>query len=366
MSSPNPASRSSGFNIKNLIRIVSIIIPLALAGNIIYIFLASDFSALSGFGNYSLIYLGLATILVFVPWGGHTLRILLWGRAFGKNLTLGESFRTAVATDLGAAITPSTIGGSYAKFGILASFGFSPGEATLVTLLGTLEDAAFFAFTLPLAFLVTGAWNDPGIRQVANNIAAFWMVFVGFCAAMFIGYFIFMKFNQRKRLKKSNDPTSAPTGFLYRVRAKLREYRGQFTEAWRFVLRNHKTTFVSCVVLAGFGWACRYSVITLLFMGLGYPADPILFFLLQWVVFTLMTLFPTPGAVGGAEVSLALIFKGFVPGGVIPILTGAWRFLTFYLIMIIGSLILVIFGVGRTNKKNTPIAESLSEEIKVV
>jgi hypothetical protein len=362
----SPAPSTSGFNINRIIRIVSIIIPLALAGNIAYALLATDFSIMRGIGNYGVFYLIPAVVLVFVPWGAHTLRIFLWGRAFGKDLTLGESFRTAVATDLGAAITPSTIGGSYAKFGILASFGFSPGEATLITLLGTIEDAAFFMFALPMAFFVTGAWNDPGIRQVAANIARSWMVFVGIGATIVIGYIIFVKIRGRIRASDPETTRNAPTGFRQKLKARLRTYGRQFAEAWGFVKNNHKATFLQCVLLAGAGWICRYSVITLLVLGLGYTADPILFFLLQWVVFTLMTLFPTPGAVGGAEVSLALIFRGVVPLGAIPILTGIWRFFTFYLIMITGAVILIIFGVGRSRNGAAAAARDLREKINAI
>src|SRR4030067_848062 len=193
MSSTPQYPKAPGFNISRVIRIVSIVVPLALAGNIIYVLVATDSLAAQGIGNCNFVYLALAAALVFVPWIAHSLRILIWGHAFGKNLTFGESFRTAVATDLGAAIAPSTIGGSYAKLGILASFGFSPGEATLVTLLGTFEDGAFFIVALPIAFLITGAWNDPGIRQGAAKTASYWPIFAGAAGGVVIGYILFLR-----------------------------------------------------------------------------------------------------------------------------------------------------------------------------
>ena len=87
---------------------------------------------------------------------------------------------------------------------------------------------------------------------------------------------------------------------------------------------------------------------------------------MQWVVFTLMTLFPTPGAVGGAEVSFALIFRGIVPTGVIPLLTTAWRFLTFYLIMVAGAGIIVLFGVGRSPSPIMPVDQGIDEELETI
>jgi len=366
MNTDAPLVRPTGLNINRIIRIVSIIIPLALAGNIIYMFLASDFSIIGGIGNYAILYLSLAFILVFMPWITHSLRISLWGRAFGKNLTFGESFRTAVAADLGAAIVPSTIGGSYAKLAILTSFGFSPGEATLVTLLGTVEDALFFAFALPFSFTMTGAWNDPGIRQLARNLGSHWPFLAGLIAFLIIAYFILARVRSRKLTRRLDRPIETPAGLIHKLWAKLRIYKRQFSDAWKFVRQNHKSTFFACIALAGIGWTCRYSIITLLVLGLGYRADPVLFFLLQWVVFTFMTLFPTPGAIGGAEVSLALVFKGIVPSGIIPILTGVWRFLTFYLIMIVGAIIIMLFGVGRSKQKPEQIKRGLRAEVEAL
>jgi uncharacterized protein (TIRG00374 family) len=270
-----------------------------------------------------------------------------------------------VATDIGAALTPSTIGGSYAKLGILTTYGFSPGEATLVTLLGTIEDAGFFAIALPLSLVITGAWDDPGVKQLLRNFGSYWPWFLAIGAVVILAYALLVSWRRNKSTAVLAAPENASRSIFSRLRAKWREYKGQFASASKFVREKHRRTFLACILFSGIGWTCRYSVITLLVLGLGYPADLVLFFFLQWVVFTLMGLFPTPGAVGGAEISFALIFRGFVPSGAIPIITGAWRFLTFYLIMIVGALIVVFFGAGNFDRKLKRLPQDAAAEINV-
>jgi uncharacterized membrane protein YbhN (UPF0104 family) len=59
-----------------------------------------------------------------------------------------------------------------------------------------------------------------------------------------------------------------------------------------------------------------------------------------------MTAIPTPGAIGGAEISFAIVYSGIVPPGIIPILTVAWRFTTFYILIAVGAIFLTITGMS--------------------
>jgi glycosyltransferase 2 family protein len=116
-----------------------------------------------------------------------------------------------------------------------------------------------------------------------------------------------------------------------RTRGRLR--RGCRTEArartavigWR-----GRWWFAADAVAHGVQWGARYSVVSALALFLGVPFDPVLFWLLQWVVFTVMSFVPTPGATGGAEVAFTAVYATLLPSGVIGIATAAWRLFTFY------------------------------------
>jgi uncharacterized protein (TIRG00374 family) len=363
MDQDSASIRSGTISLRNLIRPLLLIIPLALAGNLIYVFLTSDSSILREFARFKLLYFVGAILIVYCPWFAHSSRIMLWTTAFQKRLDFAESFKIAIATDIGAAITPSVIGGSYAKLGLLTINRLTPGEAALVTLLGTIEDGVFFAVAIPICIVLTGSWNSDLIIQFRQNAIAY-LPAIGVAAAVILTGLVILRIIHKRRNASSG--TRLPAGSASsRLRHRIVGYKHQFSQAFSFIRKNHKGTFALCVLLSGAGWICRYSVITLLVTGLGFHADPILFFLLQWVVFTLMTLFPTPGAIGGAEISFALIYRGLVPAGIIPVLTGVWRFVTFYLIMVTGALLVAFSGLGNSVDGGRRVCENRLEDVRV-
>jgi uncharacterized protein (TIRG00374 family) len=350
------------FKIGRLLKPLRVIIPLAIAGNIIYIVLASKPDTFKKLSDFDPGFLLLAAGLVFMPWLAHSSRMLMWSRAFRRPLKPMQAMKTAIANDIGSAVTPTAIGGGFAKLGFLVNYGFMPGEATLITMLGTLEDGVFFAFSIPSAILFSRAWSNEHVRGGFNNLVGHWPV----ASLVLIGLLFSLLIVRRTASKNIDVPSRESVSiedWLVRLRTSLGRYKMEFVSAVVFVIRKGKMTFAINVLIAGAGWCCRYGAISALVYGLGHKADAVLFFLLQWIVFTAMTMIPTPGAVGGAEVSFALVYDGQVPLGIIPTLTGAWRFLTFYLPIIVGAIFLAIAGAGSAARQTeVPDAESVEEK----
>ena len=128
------------------------------------------------------------------------------------------------------------------------------------------------------------------------------------------------------------------------VHAAIARIRDEFIVAWSLIGRRGKTRFLAVVLLSSVQWACRCSVATAVMYGLGVPVDPVLFGLLQWVVFVMMIFVPTPGASLGAEASFAAVLSGFVPTGLLGLAGAAWRFFTFYLVLLVGLAVLPMIG----------------------
>jgi uncharacterized protein (TIRG00374 family) len=350
--------------LNRLLRPLAVIIPLAIAGNIIYIVAASEPQSLKSLGSYNIWYLILSVVLVFIPWVTHGGRVYLWNHAFGKDMRPSDALKTVVANDIGSAITPTAVGGGYVKLGFLVKYGFSPGEATLVTLLGSIEDGAFFAVAIPLAVILTRAWTNSMARAAFHNLISHWPLLVIAGAGVLAAYAIWTWIKARAGRRIESEALPKGQGFFIGIKTKLRAFRDEFLAALMFAARNGKRTFGLCVFLSGIGWSCRYGAISALVAGLGYKSDPVLFFLLQWIVFTTMTLIPTPGAVGGAEMSFAIVFGRIVHPGLVPILTGAWRFITFYLVVIVGALYLSAVGIGSGKKREYLDEANIPEEVK--
>lgn len=338
-------------NLKRLLKIILIILPLAVAGNIIYVIIATEPGFLYHLDSINGWYLALAVALVFLPWLAQASRIFIWGKVFKREIKPGQAFRTVLAAEIGAAVTPTMLGGSYAKLGFLIGYGFSAAEATLVTFLGTLVDGVFFAIALPISLYWSRAWENPYVASAWRGLISNWPTALIVIALLLVILFIIRKLNLTFNKSNLESSEELPRGFVPRTIARIERFRSDFFSAAGFVLHKGKGAFAACVLVAGIGWCGRYGAISALVFGLGYPVDPVLFFLLQWVVFTTMTMIPTPGAIGGAEVSFALIYNGLIPSGLIPIATSVWRFITFYLTVGLGSLIFSLIGIKSANRQ---------------
>ncbi len=351
------------YSIGRLLRLVSIIIPLALAGNIAYLVISTDSDFLGQIGRFDFRFFVLAVLLALLPWFGQSVQILIWGRVFDVKITPFKAFKTVLASDIGAAITPTMLGGGYAKLGFLINYGFAPARATLVTFLGSLADTIFFAVALPLAVYLTSTWENPHILKIWHGLISNWPVAIAVGLTLLGLLIIINRF--RKGVTNPDNDSASSQSISSKIRRGLSRFKNDLAAASGFVAKNGKAAFLACVLFAGIGWCGRYGAISALVMGLGYTVDPVLFFLLQWVVFTTMTMIPTPGAIGGAELSFSLIYNGLIPGEAIPIMTAAWRFVTFYTTVGLASIIFAVSRMKIFSRGNEQPDSSIAEDSEI-
>jgi uncharacterized membrane protein YbhN (UPF0104 family) len=119
------------------------------------------------------------------------------------------------------------------------------------------------------------------------------------------------------------------------------------------------------MALTALQWICRYSIISLLLASMGIPVRPVLFMVLQVFVFALMTLVPTPGAAGGAEVMFSLMYHAFLPAGTIGLVTAGWRFLTFYFLLLLAAALSLLFGM-QPRAETRPVGQKSSVSQRVL
>src|SRR4051812_17267936 len=127
---------------------------------------------------------------------------------------------------------------------------------------------------------------------------------------------------------------------------------GEVREVRRMGVERGEGRFVLTQLITAVQWSCRYSVVTALayFLAPQKHVDPVLFFLLQWVVFTALNFVPTPGASGGAEAAFVLVYSALLPESVIGIATAGWRFLTFYVQLALGSVIFASLNLAEARR----------------
>ncbi|HSJ26182.1 MAG TPA: lysylphosphatidylglycerol synthase transmembrane domain-containing protein [Longimicrobiales bacterium] len=334
----SPLTRPRGRAARRAFNIALLLLPLGVLANLGYTLLATDRALLASLGELPRVYLLVALALTLTPWLTGSLRLMVWTRFLGHRLPFRELLRMTLVVDLGAAVSPTAIGGEAFRWGMLVRHGVRPGEAATVALLPKVEDAVFFfVFALPLAMIIARPWELPAIATSTRLLSSNALVVVGVGTGLALLAWLLL----RSTLLGHAGARVQRGGVRWwgRTRRRLRAAWSDARAVLALILRRGKARFALTLLLTAAHWIGRYSVVMALALFLGVPFDPVLFWLLQWIVFTIMTFVPTPGATGGAEVAFTAVYATLLPAGVIGIATAAWRLFTFYVPVGLAALI---------------------------
>lgn len=260
-------------------------------------------------------WLALAVVLVLVPWATSTLRLWNWCRFLRTDIGLRSAFHAHLAGEVGAAVSPTAVGGAPFRIAALSERGLRLSRSTSISLLIAIEDLIFTAIALPVALVATGSRRLPLPESAGSGVP--WN---DAAPAAVVGIAVLAYFVQKRR---------GHGGLGVRMRL--------FWLDIRIVMRRvgHRGIGILAgnVLLSGLHWSARYSVIAALVAGLGIETDALRLIVLQWLCLTMMTLIPTPGAAGGAEATFLLLYGPLIPGDALAVTMAVWRFLTYYFLI---------------------------------
>jgi hypothetical protein len=315
---------------------ILLVLGVGLLISVTYSAFTVDGTAIGALGHFPLICILALAGMVVLPWVADTARWQIWLRFLGKKERFGEVFRITLAGEMVSALTPTAAGGGYVKLGWMISRGLAPGVATSVMVLGSLEDYAFFALAIPLLFLFSSPtreilaidklWHFLQQRELTSSRGAAFLLggILVFCLVLWVAWKLM------------------PQSFRARVlwfREKAHYQMGLAKQTLRLMVMHGRWRFLITLSLAGFRWACRFSILTVLLLGLHQHVDPFKNFASQWLVFTVLNFVPSPGATGGAEVAFMLFYRSLVPENFLGLVGGAWRVLTFTLPVALATLL---------------------------
>lgn len=351
--STEQAINGSSSLLSKMINKIIIILPIGFLISLAFGVGVSDRDVFTILTNFSLGYFALAMLLIVLPWFANALRLFIWTRFFGTKLSFIQTFRIILVSEFGAAITPSAVGSAPVKTALLIQEKMSSGAALSLATITTFEDLAFFALAVPIALTLASAWHLSFLKIFYEKLHTNLIWLVALILAISFVIWLAMKIISKLHAKKTNKQPNHSPSFIQRITSKGRKISTDFQAAYVLIGKRGKLRFMLTSSLTGIQWICRYSIITALAASLGLNVDPVLFFALQWIVFTLSVFVPTPGASGGAEASFYLIFAPFLPHSSLGLLTAGWRFLAFYLFLGIGVMVYCLFSLVETViKKN--------------
>jgi hypothetical protein len=319
---------------------ILIILSVGLLINIVYSALTVDSTAFAAFSQFPWIcILALGGMLV-LPWLTDSIRWLIWLRFNGYRERFAEVFRITLAGEMVSALTPAAIGGTGAKLGWMITRGLAPGVASSILFVQTIEDCVFFALALPVAFIFSPTtrggispdkfWHFFQQHDLTGE-HGFRLLFLAICVFGLVGWVTWRLLPESLKCR------------MRELKEKIKQQIGLAKQTLRLMAARGKGRFAVTVMLAGLHWACRFSMLTVLLIGLQQHVDPFKFFASQWLVFMLMKLVPSPGGTGGAEVAFVLFYRSLFPENLIGLLVGSWRVLTFTLPVGLATLLFLIF-----------------------
>ncbi len=315
-----------GLTAAALFRKLLFLIPVGIIGNLVYCFLTTDTRMIASVVQVHPGYLLVAALFAVVPWFTGSLRLYIWSRFLKQPVPYRDAFSIAIAADLGAAIAPPMIGGSAVKIGMLVNRGIHAGTALSLPALENIEDFLCFLVLVPAGFALTSQPVLPfdGTRLPYGT----WKILAGALACSLLLVLLAMVLKRSTRLET--------------FRIKIKQTLGSFLNTFQTIGKDGRHLLLLTLALTLVQWICRYSIISLLLAGLGISVQPVLFMVLQIMVFALNVLIPTPGGSGGAEAFFALLYNPYLPAGSMGLVTTAWRFLTFYFHTLLAAVLFLL------------------------
>lgn len=292
----------------------------------------------------SYLWLFMALMMVVLRDLGYMIRIRILTQ---NQLSWGKSFNVIMLWEFASALTPSVVGGSAVAMLILNKEKIPLGRSTAVVMVTALLDELFYIIVVPLVLiLVAGSFDVFAMKDLVvfgMKITAFNIFLIGYLfivtLTLIISYAIFIN----------------PRGFKWFL---VYLFKFKIIRKWRYGALLTGTDLVTSAKemkgkslvfwLKAFGatalsWTARFTLVNFLILAF-LPVDNHLhIYASQLVMWVIMLISPTPGGSGIAEIIFNDFLSPFIIVGLTPILGFFWRLLSFYIYLIIGSLVLPVW-----------------------
>ena len=280
-----------------------------------------------------------------IPWTGRTAFALalaalaVAGREFGmmwrwriisdRRLCWMSAAKVTMLCEFTSAVTPTTAGGSALSMIFLNREGLTLGHATSLTMVALMLDELFIAIACPLLILFVPVGELFGFTTghlASATRTAFWVVYGGVCGITLLLYgsafvwphkiaFVINKVFSLRWLRRWHDQAEDTGRNLVSAGRDLRSRRlGWWLEA---------------MAATAISWVSRFLVVNALFIGFAPLASQAVVFGRQFVVWTLLTVSPTPGGSGISEWLFANFYGDLLASGSMTIVIAViWRLMT--------------------------------------
>ena len=273
-----------------------------------------------------------------------------------KILSMGEfdwrsSLHVVLLWEFASAITPSVIGGSPIAIYLMKREGMTLGRSVATVLATSLMDEFFYVLVVPILVFSIGSGvfipDDLSYTAQLSIKSIFWTGYSIHCVlTVFILFVLFIAPRRTRDIFLS----------LFRVRI-LRRWKlwaESLTEEWMLASESLKgatiNMWLKTLAVTFVSWTSRFLILNAVLYIFFDSVQNLEVFARQLSLWIAMIVSPTPGASGIAEFSLPIFMQGVAVVGGVSVLV--WRILTYFIYLIIGSILLPRWLVKITTKSS--------------
>jgi glycosyltransferase 2 family protein len=324
--------------------IVPILIGIAVVGYLLWEkFNAEDFSKIE-WNTHIVFWVMVSVFFLIVRHMSYALRLrVLSDKAF----TWRKCIELIFIWEFSSAITPTSVGGSAVALFVLSQEKLSAAKTAALVIYSAVLDTLFFVSTLLFLYLIFGRvmirpYFDDGVVASGLEWAFFATYIFMLCYGSLFFYGLFI--NSKSFGWALNTITNL--GFLKKYKNNAIQL-GKDMDIASNALKEKRWKFhVASFLSTGGAWSSRFILLGCLVIAFkpgvvsGFMEHLQLYGRLE-SVYVIMAGSPTPGAAGVAEFTFSRLVKDYVPEtGLALLIASIWRFMTYYLYLLIGAIII--------------------------
>lgn len=289
----------------------------------------------------------LAIMMVIVRDLAYIIRIRL---LTNNALSWRKAFQVIFLWEFASSVTPSVVGGSAVAIFILTKEKIGTGRSAATVMVTAVLDELFYIVLVPLTFIFAGIERLSVVGQSFNFLGMSFTTmgifgvgyFIILVVTFILAYGVFINPHGLKWL------LIRVTKFRFLKRfAHAAEHTGdQLIETSAEFKSKNFAFWLKAFGITGLSWTARFLVVNFLIVGFTSAlslGDHFLIMARQLMMWVIMLISPTPGGSGIAEFFFPVFLREFIAGATrdLTVLVAlAWRLLTYYPYLIIGSFVL--------------------------
>ena len=287
-------------------------------------------------------WIGISLISVILFWLSDSILLGQVTSYIFTRQTFRKSLKVGIMGLYYGALTPFASGGQPMQVVSMKHDGIPYGVATAII------TVKFIVYELSLCLLYIVAMLVRGNFFYIHYHHAFWITTAGFLLNVIAVGFISLVIMNRK---VAENVVHGVIHFLVKIRiirkeekrtAKIDKLIDDFHISSAYI-SNNIVNFLISIVISTVNLAFLFAIPYFIYRAFGLNQEPfILLFTLQAFLFLAVSLVPLPGAAGASEGGFYLFFSSMF--GSIPVFMPMiiWRFFTYYLILLVGSFIVIL------------------------